>query len=192
MITGIDFANQAMASKYNGIAYKVLDCQGFVEKVLGDAGVRTAKGTRYNWRGSNDMWRNALSWKGTIDECKKEFGRIPLGSWVFIVKRDGGEVERGYHDKEGNATHVGIYTGNGTLPVRDSTRTSTRDGVGYRSLDSFTHVGLCKYIKYTMLSASTSPDLNSAENAVHVLRCPTSTDAECVKALEFLADYLKG
>ena len=99
------------------------------------------------------MWRTALSWKGTIDECLKKFNCIPLGAWVFIVSQDGGEKEKGYNDKEGNAKHVGIYCRPGMTPVRDSTRNNLsgskyRNGVGYRSIAAFTHVGLPFMIDY--------------------------------------------
>lgn len=149
MIDNITFADQARSEKYTGVPYSKMDCQRFVEEVLKDTGTRKADGTPYNWRGSNSMWRNALSWKGTVAECVKKFGCVPLGAWVFIVCQDGGEKEKGYNDKEGNAKHVGIYCGNSGTPVRDSTRsTKGRDGVGYRTMDAFTHVGLPFMIDY--------------------------------------------
>lgn len=148
MITGKQFAEQAQSAKYDNIKYSQADCQGFVEKVLYDTGCRKSDGQAYNWKGSNSMWRNALSWKGTPEECKKRFGEIPLGAWVFIVKYDGGEVEKGYHDSEGNAVHVGIYVGNDE--TRDSTRNAKRDGVGYRPLKDWNRIGLCKYLDYSV------------------------------------------
>lgn len=149
MINASDFAEYAMSDRYTGIPYSKLDCQGFVERVMKDSGIRNSAGKPYNFRGSNDMWRNALSWKGTITECKKKFGSIPPGAWVFIVKDDGGEKERGYNDNQGNASHVGIYCGPDLArPVRDSTRYGTRDGVGYRTLADFTHIGIPKMISF--------------------------------------------
>lgn len=147
MISAVKFAQQAKSDKYNNIKYSQLDCQAFVEKVLYDSGCRKSDGSAYNWRGSNSMWRNALSWKGTLSECKAKYGTIPVGAWVFMVKYDGGEKEKGYDDGEGNATHVGIYVGDNT--TRDSTRnTKGRDGVGYRPLSDWNMVGLCKYLDY--------------------------------------------
>lgn len=146
-VSHLVYAEQARADKYNNVKYDESDCQDFCERVLKDCQVRKADGTIYNWTGANKMWRVALTWKGTIEECIRQYGEIPVGSWVFIVKNDGGEKERGYNDREGNAKHVGIYVG-GELPVRDSTRTKDskgkiiRDGVGYRSIKDFTHVGL--------------------------------------------------
>lgn len=147
MVTGKQFADQAKSSKYDKIKYSQLDCQGFVEQVLFDSGCRKADGKAYNWKGSNSMWRNALSWKGTISECKAAFGKIPEGAWVFIVKYDGGEKDRGYNDSEGNACHVGIYIGNDK--TKDSTRISgKRDGVGERPLTDWNRIGLCTYLDY--------------------------------------------
>ena len=149
MITGAAFAEQARSSKYDKLKYSQADCQAFVEKVLYDSGCRKPDGSAYNWKGSNSMWRTALSWKGTEEECIKHFGCVPLGAWVFIVKHDGGEKEKGYKDNEGNAKHVGIYVGN--EETRDSTRnTSGRDGVGYRPLKDWNRIGLCKYLDYDL------------------------------------------
>lgn len=186
-ITGNEYATQAESDRYTGVPYSKLDCQAFVEAVLKDCGVRKPDGSAYNWKGSNSMWRNALYWKGTIEECRQLYGNIPLGSWVFIVKHDGGEIDRGYHDDEGNASHVGIYCREGSEPVRDSTKTKTRDGVGYRKLEGFTHVGLPKMILYNRKE----PRLE-ALIAVGIVRNPDSSDEDCLKALETLTKYMKG
>ena len=186
-ITGTAYATQAQSDRYTGVPYSKLDCQAFVEEVLKDCGVRKPDGSVYNWKGSNSMWRNALRWKGTIEECKKLFNGIPLGAWVFIVKNDGGEVARGYHDNEGNASHVGIYCREGTEPVRDSTKTAKRDGVGYRKLDGFTHVGLP-----TMITYNGNTSRIEALKAVGIIRDESSTDEDCLKALETLTKYMKG
>ena len=162
-VTGSAFALQAQSEKYTGVPYSKLDCQGFVEEVLKNCGVRKPDGSIYNWKGSNSMWRNALSWKGTLEECRKAFGSIPLGAWVFIVKNDGGEIDRGYEDNEGNACHVGIYCREGTEPVRDSTKSNTRYGVGYRKLSGFTHVGLPKMITFGKTSISKDEALKALE-----------------------------
>lgn len=162
MITAKKFALQAESDKYNNIKYSQMDCQAFVEKVLYDAGCRKSDGSAYNWKGSNSMWRNALTWRGTISDCVAKYGYIPEGAWVFMVKYDGGEKDRGYNDGQGNATHVGIYVGNDT--TRDSTRNSKRDGVGYRPLSDWNMVGLCKYLDYD----STNKD-NTIEDCISVI-----------------------
>lgn len=161
LLTGERFAQQAQADKYTGIKYDNYDCQAFVELVLRDCDVRKPDGSIYNWKGSNDMWRNALAWKGTISECMQKYGNIPAGAWVFMVAHDGGEVKRGYHDNEGNASHVGIYCRPGNArAVRDSTKGTGRDGVGYRPLTDFTHIGLPFVISY---DAEPSPVIDKTE-----------------------------
>ena len=150
MVSAVHFADVADDPKYNKYKYADLDCQAFVEKVLYDSGVRKPDGSAYNWKGSNAMWRSALSWRGTIAEAVDKFGQVPDGSWAFMLKYDGGEKDRGYNDGEGNASHVGIYVGGGL--VRDSTRSTKtkRDGVGLRSISDFNMVGLCKYLDYNI------------------------------------------
>lgn len=187
MITGYQFAEQARSGEYNGISYSKLDCQGFVERVLKDAGIRKADGSIYNWKGSNAMWRQIPGWKGTIEACKSAFGEIPLGSWVFIRRTDGGETERGYHDNLGNFTHVGIYCNQGGDPVRDSTRYAGRDGVGYRPLKSFTHVLLPDFLDY-----AEEEGVFTVETAARILRDPASEDADWIEALTYIWNYLKG
>ena len=107
------------------------------------------------------MWRNALSWRGTIAEAVDKFGQIPDGAWAFMLKYDGGEKEKGYNDGEGNATHVGIYVGGGL--VRDSTRSTKtkRDGVGLRSISDFNMVGLCKYLDYNVGNVDNKSQIKS-------------------------------
>ena len=53
MATGEEFAHQAESEIYTGVPYDKLDCQGFVEKVLADLGIRNSSGKPYNWKGSN-------------------------------------------------------------------------------------------------------------------------------------------
>ena len=182
MISALMFSEQTQSERYTGIPYSKLDCQAFVEEVLKDCGVRKPDGTTYNWKGSNSMWRNALSWKGTIEECRTKYGDIPEGAWVFTVKYDGGEIDRGYHDNEGNAKHVGIYVGRDT--VRDSTKTAQRNGVGYRSLDGFTHVGLAKMIDYN--------NQNDVLISIDTIRNSDASASQILTALEILTNYLKG
>lgn len=98
----------------NGRPPNGADCQSWVEFCL------TFLGVTRNWKGSNDMWRNALSWRGTPEECKLTFGSIPDGAWCFIVKHDGGEKQKGYFDDLGNATHVGLITHRGAGAIHAS------------------------------------------------------------------------
>ena len=143
--TGKEFASLAMNIKYNKYSYDELDCQAFVEMVLADLGVRKPDGTIYNWRGSNSMYRNYYSWRGTKEDAIEKFGGVPVGAFVYVWTPTG-EEEKGYHDGLGNAQHVGIYCG-GDL-VRDSTRYKNskgeyvRNGVGDAALKSFNRVTL--------------------------------------------------
>ena len=185
-ISGKALVKQAVMGGYVGTPYSRLDCQGFVEEVLWDCGVRKSDGTPYNWRGSNSMWRNFIQWRGTIDECRRKFGCIPEGAFMFLVKHDGGEIEKGYHDSLGNAKHVGLYIGkaNDEYPCMDS---QGGRGVDICKLNVFTHVGLMTMIDYEN-TPEPEPD---AEKAVGVLRNPDSTDKECLEALRLLTKYLK-
>ena len=146
MHTGQEYADQAKKTKYDKIKYDDYDCQAFCELVLRDIGVRKSDGSVYNWKGSNDMYRHACSWVGTIEECRNKFGEIPAGAWAFMWDLTGNEKKRGYFDGLGNASHVGIYIGDNL--VRDSTKIKNaageymRDGVGTRSLKSFQKIGL--------------------------------------------------
>ena len=185
LITGEQFAERALTGGYIGIPYEKLDCQGFVERVLADCGVRKPNGTVYDWRGSNSMWRNYIKWKGTIEECKKKFGEIPLGAFLFLLKWDGKEADRGYHDGLGNATHVGLYVGTSPLPVMDSQPTG---GVQYRKLSIFTHVGLMDMIDYYN---EPEPAPRTELDAVRIIRNADSTDEEVLEALKTLTKYLK-
>lgn len=183
--TGQDVAEQAITGGYIGQPYSKWDCQAFVEQVLKDLEVRKPDGNPYNWKGSNSMFRNHIRWRGTIEECKKKFGCIPKGAFVFLVRHDGGEVERGYHDDLGNASHVGLYVGTSLLPVMDSQPTG---GVQYRKLSIFTHVGLMDMIDY---STSPEPAPRTELDAVRIIRNADSTDEEVLEALKTLTKYLK-
>ena len=187
MISGLQFAEQARSESYAGIPYSKMDCQAFVEAVARDAGIRKPDGGIYNWKGSNHMWRKIPGWKGTIQACMTEFGCIPLGAWVFIRKTDGGEKDRGYDDNLGNFVHVGIYCRDGSEPVRDSTRYTGRDGVGYRKLLSFTHVLLPDFIEY-----QNSPEPNTILQDVKVFRNQKTSDTDWLTALGNILNYLKG
>lgn len=137
--SAIDFAKVAYSYRDSGIPYSKWDCQAFVEQMLKKVGVSR------NWRGSNHMWREALAWKGTPEECIREYGCIPPGAWVFTLKQDGGEKARGYRDDEGNASHVGIYTGMGQ-GVMHSTTGGVQEGPFPDS--RWNRVGLSKDLEY--------------------------------------------
>lgn len=184
-VSGSDVAEQAITGNYVGIPYKKLDCQGFVERVLQDLGLRKADGTPYNWRGSNSMYRNYISWRGTKEECIAKFGSIPQGAFMFLVKHDGGEKKRGYDDDLGNADHVGLYLGTSPLPCMDS---QVSRGVDYCKENVFTHVGLMSKIDY--YNEPLPPDEEEAINAIHALRDRNTSDKGFLEALKTLTKYV--
>lgn len=150
MHTGIEYAEQACNPKYEKLTYAQCDCQAFCELVLKDIGVRNENGKPYNWRGSNHIAREACSWLGTVDECIKTFGDIPMGAWAFIWADDGGEKKRGYYDGKGNYKHIGIYVGFDT--VMDSTRykSGQRDGPGKADIKRFNRIGIPSMLDFSI------------------------------------------
>ena len=188
-VSGKEVAKKALSGNYIGNPYSRWDCQAFVEQVLKDLGVRKPDGSIYNWKGSNSMFRNLIRWRGTIEECKRKFGCIPLGAFVFIVKHDGGEIARGYHDDLGNSSHVGLYVGASPNPVMDS---QPEGGVQLRRLEIFTHVGLMEMIDYSTNSDKPDDPAYPVLEAVKALRNPLTMDSEYLTALRTLTNYLKG
>ena len=90
--------------KYLGQPYSKIDCQAFVERCLADIGIHD------NLPGSN-AWFRRMTWTGTPEECKKSFGAIPPGAFLYVLKQDSKEPEKYKPDGIGNASHIGIYTG---------------------------------------------------------------------------------
>lgn len=140
MVTAKQFAEQAENGGYIGTPYSKLDCQAFVERVMKDLDCLPV-----NWRGSNHMWRDAVYNRTKIVDSSL----IPVGAWVFTVKDDGKEREKGYYDNLKNAVHVGIYLGNNR--VIHSTSTPDQNGVQYSDIwdKRWTHFALCKYLDYS-------------------------------------------
>lgn len=126
------FVQQASNGGYIGIPYEKLDCQAFVEKVLADCGVKR------NWRGSNDMWRNAVH-----NQTALSGNNPPPGAWLFTIRHDGKEDKNRYKDGI-NAAHLGIYIGDGVVIH------STRGGVQWDKINSsrWTHFALANDIDY--------------------------------------------
>ena len=138
----------AFASKaylYLGTPYDELDCQALLEAMLKDVGVKK------NWKGSNAMYRD-MAWVGTPEECKKKFGSIPVGAWIFILEDDGNEPSEYKRDGIGNASHVGVKTGGKKGAIHSS---SSRGMVAESTFKDKTianggwnRIGLCKLIDY--------------------------------------------
>ena len=114
MISGKDLAEAGY--KYLGVPYSRMDCQAFAEQCLRDCRLEM------NLAGSNawfrEVWRN-----GTVltpEDCVKQWGTVPAGAFLFILKEDGGEPEKYRADGLGNACHIGIATGRGEGAVHSS------------------------------------------------------------------------
>lgn len=99
--------------QFIGRKYEEIDCQEFIERCLREVGITL------NLKGSN-AWFRKMTWTGTPEECKKKFGSIPKGGFLFIHAFDGGEVKRGYTDGKGNASHIGMKTGRGKGAIHSS------------------------------------------------------------------------
>ena len=125
------YVDRALTGGYLGTPYEQLDCQAFVEQVLKDCNALSK-----NWRGSNQMWRDA------VYDRSDDMAAIQPGEWVFKVSRDGGEIPRGYHDEMGNAYHVGIYCGNGDVIH------STTGGVQMGTISGWTNHAKCIDVDY--------------------------------------------
>lgn len=126
----------AAAPKYMGTPYSRMDCQAFVEACLKYAGNDTDLG------GSNAWYRKCIKngWVGTPEECKKKYGRIPPGAFLFIHAFDGGEKKRGYNDKYGNASHIGLYTDEtGRQMVKQAMEYGVTDASKYNFGDGAMH-----------------------------------------------------
>lgn len=132
-MTAAEWAEKIRAARDSliGIPYSKLDCQAFVEYCW-----KHYAGIVKDYRGSNDMWRNA------VNSQSDDFSTIEGGELVFTIKHDGKEPAR-YTDGV-NAAHVGIYIGN------DEVIHSTTGGVQMDTITNkrWTHHAKCNCLTY--------------------------------------------
>lgn len=129
-------AAEAALNRLPPITYYEEDCQAFIERT-----VRRAGGNMRDYRGSNDMYRNACS-----KVVPLKGARLQPGMVLFIVKHDGKEPDRYKADGLGNADHIGWYTG-GIYEVVHSSASMGR--VAPSTLkNGWTHAGWLKEIDY--------------------------------------------
>lgn len=122
------------------ILYSQEDCQAFVEQSIKRAG-----GDMGDYRGSNDMFRNACDKVMTLFDAQMA-EVIGPGCVLFIVEQDGGEPDRYKADGKGNASHIGIYTGGQYEVVHSS---ASRGRVAESTLrNGWTHVGWLTAVDY--------------------------------------------
>ena len=114
MVKGKDVAVAGLP--YLGRSYSEMECQEFVERCLADCGIKK------NLPGSNAWYREVMKngWVGTPEECVKKFGAVPLGAFLFILEQDGKEPEKYHGDGVGNASHIGLVTGQGKGAIHSS------------------------------------------------------------------------
>lgn len=105
MVNGNELGN--VGFQYLGVPYSKMDCQKFVEKCLSDCGLKM------DLAGSNAWYREVYE-NGVImtpEECVKQLGCVPDGAFLFIHAYDGGEPAKYRGDGLGNASHMGLCTG---------------------------------------------------------------------------------
>lgn len=102
--------------KYLGVPYSEMDCQAFVERCMRDCGFSK------DLPGSNAWYREVMNngWVGSPEDCLKEFGQIPKGALLFILKHDGKEPDKYKKDGIGNASHIGFKTGRNDGAINSS------------------------------------------------------------------------
>ena len=93
-----------------GYTYEEMDCQAFVEHCVKQAG------GQMDYRGSNDMARNA-AWLGTVDNARAQ-GKLVPGAGL-LIHEETGEPERYRGDGLGDFSHVGLYVGENALTDTD-------------------------------------------------------------------------
>lgn len=139
----------------NGRSISGMDCQGLAEYLLNQCGVPWSE---CNLTGSNAHWRNCF-WRGTPEECVKQFGRVPPGAWIFIVSEPSSSTPAKYrNDGLGDAEHMGVYLGdNVAIHASASRKCVARSTFKEKTIKNggWNAVGLPPWIDYG-LSGSTS------------------------------------
>ena len=103
----------AASRQYLGRTYQEMDCQAFVEASMALVGLHK------DLAGSN-AWYRTMTWTGTPEECKTKFGSVPVGALLYILEQDGKEPAKYKSDGIGNASHIGIKTGDGKGAIHSS------------------------------------------------------------------------
>ena len=153
MVDGLTLSQEGIRlTKGPKINYSDTDCQAFMELIFQNCGVKIS------YAGSNDMYRNACSWVGTLSDAKR-LGCLVPGAALFIVENDGKEPEKYRADGKGNASHVGMYVGSNALTDVDKNGKSRVCDVVHSSAsmervagstlkNAWTHVGLWKNVEF--------------------------------------------
>lgn len=133
------------------ISYAQMDCQALVEALLIECGVPEKE---CNLSGRNAHWRKCV-WRGSPEECVKQFGCVPGGAGVFIVEEQSDSTPAKYRgDGMKDATHMGVYLGGSSTinssekngGVCESTKFNGKKSVpngGWNSIGLFPWVDYC-------------------------------------------------
>lgn len=106
--TGKSVAAAAVQAVGVGYTYDEMDCQAFVEYCVKQAG------GEMDYRGSNDMARNAV-WLGTLENAKAA-GKLVPGAGMLIHEDTEANLPAKYRgDGLGDFSHVGLYVGENAL-----------------------------------------------------------------------------
>ena len=151
--------------KYIGRPYSEMDCQTFVERCMRDCGLNK------DLAGSNAWYREIMKhgWVGSPEECKRQFGQIPKGALLFILKQDGKEPSKYQGDGIGNASHIGIYIARHDGAINSS---KSRGGVCYSKFSGksisggWNRVGLYDQFDYGLDDAQDQGDEGKDEKPV--------------------------
>lgn len=110
--TGKSVAAAALQAVGVGYTYDEMDCQAFVEHCVKQAG------GQMDYRGSNDMARNA-AWLGTLENAKAS-GKLVPGAGMLIHEDTEANLPAKYRgDGLGDFSHVGLYVGENALTDTD-------------------------------------------------------------------------
>lgn len=172
---GVSVAQNAAQKAIEGkIAYTEQNCKRFVERCVADCG------GKMSYKGSNDMFRNGVTWLGTLAKAKAE-GKLVKGALLFIHAFDGGEPSY-YTDGKGNASHVGIYCDTDGIEVAHSS--ASKGKVCPSTLkNGWAHVGLAKEIDYEEVKKMEAYQAEVIASSVN-LRKEMSTTAARVAVLK--------
>ena len=135
--------------KHIGTSYEMMDCQKFVEQCLSDIGIKK------DLPGSNSWYRFLMKngWTGTVEECKRIYGSVPKGAFLFIHSAVSEKTPAKFRDDGiGDLTHIGIKTGQGKGAIHSSKTNGSvcESSFNDKSINGgWNRVGLWNIIDYT-------------------------------------------
>jgi len=132
------------------IPYVEMDCQALVEALLVACGVPARE---CNLSGSNAHYR-ACVWRGTPEECVKQFGAVPGGAFLFIVEPTSDATPAKYcGDGMGDANHMYVYLGGGRAIHSSQSRGGVCESTNFKGTKTVpnggvNYVGLSCWVDY--------------------------------------------